>query len=130
VDFLGSFISGRKHQFWLKLSEHCNYGSMKDAPRTVAPATVAPQRHLLSRPRPSPNQHQTSISVSPSPSLELAPTPLTIWGATVAGEQVSGEHHSYYLSRSIMGHCQGVWHGLRWRQGGGRACIPALQHSF
>jgi hypothetical protein len=68
----------------------------------------APQRRLLSRPRPSPNQHQTSISVSPlptptstssstpSPSLELAPTPSAIWGATVAGEQVSGEHHSCY----------------------------------
>jgi hypothetical protein len=53
---------------------------MKDAPRTVAP-----QRHLLSRPRPSPNQHQISISVSPSPTLELARTPSTIWGASVRG---------------------------------------------
>jgi hypothetical protein len=67
-------------------------GSMKDAPRTVAP-----QRHLLSRPIPSRNQNQISISVSfsptptstssstPSPSLELAPTPSTIWGASVRG---------------------------------------------
>jgi hypothetical protein len=74
---------------------------MTDAPRTDAPATVAPQRHLLPRLRSSLNQNQNSLSVSPSPtptssssstpspSLRLAPTPPTIRRASVVGEQVS-----------------------------------------
>jgi hypothetical protein len=72
-------------------------------PRTDAPATVAPQQHLLPRPRSSPNQNQNSLSVSSrptstssssstsSPSLRRAPTPSTIRRASVVGEQVSGE---------------------------------------
>ena len=67
--------------------------------RTIAPATVAPRRHLLSRPKPSSNQNPDSLSVSPtptssspftpSPSLRLAPTPSSIRKASVVGEQVS-----------------------------------------
>ncbi len=87
-------------------------GSMTDAPRTDASATVAPHRHLLSRFKSSLNQNQNSPSVSlplspspsftPSPSstlsslLILAPTPSTIRKASVVGEQVSREQHSCY----------------------------------
>src|SRR5438067_1531437 len=87
---------------------------MTGAPRTDAPATVAPQRHLLSRPKPSPNQNQNALSVSPShtPTSSSSFTPLTLtqtcaytliysqskccWGASVAGEQMSQEHQSCY----------------------------------
>ncbi len=66
-----------------------------------APATLAPQRHFFSRSRSNSNQSQNSLDVSPSPiptspstsapspSLRLAPTPASIQGASVVGDELS-----------------------------------------
>jgi hypothetical protein len=79
---------------------------MTDAPRTDAPATVAPQRHMLPRPKSSPNPNRNAPSVSslpsplasPSSSLTLAPTSSTIQEANVVRdrEQVSRQQQSRY----------------------------------
>jgi hypothetical protein len=86
---------------------------MKGASRTFAPATLAPQRHLLSRSRSSSNQSQNSLYVSPSPthmspftsapspSLGLAPTPASMRGASF-GIPSNGKSNAVNPNREYM----------------------------
>ncbi len=70
--FLYRFFLQRKRLFFIILLDILG-GSMTNAPRTDAPAKVAPQRHLLPKPRSSSDQNKNSTSASFPPSPSSSP---------------------------------------------------------
>jgi hypothetical protein len=84
----------------IRFHERCSPDTCSRDSRS--PATFALEAQTKSRSTPTLNlcfaltHAYIHILIYALTSLELAPTPSTIWGATLAGEQVSGEHHSCY----------------------------------